>query len=56
MRFPGHNILFAVVIASLIVPYEILLVPNYIRVWKLDWLNEYQVMIVPPLASAFGSS
>ena len=23
MRFPGHNILFAVVIASLIVPYEI---------------------------------
>jgi multiple sugar transport system permease protein len=54
MRFPGRNILFALVIASLIVPYEILLVPNYIRVWKLDWLNEYQVMIVPPLASAFG--
>jgi multiple sugar transport system permease protein len=54
MRFPGRNILFALVIASLIVPYEILLVPNYIRVWKLGWLNEYQVMIVPPLASAFG--
>ena len=42
------------VIASLIVPYEILLVPNYIRVWKLGWLNHYQVMIVPPLAGAFG--
>jgi multiple sugar transport system permease protein len=54
MRFPGRNILFAVIIASLIVPYEILLVPNYIRVWKLGWLNEYQVMIVPHLASAFG--
>jgi multiple sugar transport system permease protein len=54
MRFPGRNILFGLVIASLIVPYEILLVPNYIRVWKLDWLNSYQVMIVPPLAGAFG--
>ena len=54
MRFPGRNFLFAIVIASLIVPYEILLVPNYIRVWKLGWLNHYQVMIVPPLAGAFG--
>src|SRR5688572_25619844 len=32
MRFPGRNFLFAIVIASLIVPYEILLVPNYVRV------------------------
>lgn len=54
MRFPGRNFLFAIVIASLIVPYEILLVPNYVRVWKLGWLNHYQVMIVPPLAGAFG--
>jgi multiple sugar transport system permease protein len=54
MRFPGRNVLFAIVIASLIVPPEILLVPNYVRVWKLGWLNEYQVMIVPPLAGAFG--
>jgi multiple sugar transport system permease protein len=54
MRFPGRNVLFAIVVASLIVPSEILLVPNYVRVWKLGWLNEYQVMIVPPLAGAFG--
>ena len=54
MRFPGRNILFAVVIASLIVPYEILLVPNWYPSLETRWLNEYQVMIVPPLASAFG--
>ena len=30
MRFPGRDLLFAVVIASLIVPDEILLVPNYV--------------------------
>jgi multiple sugar transport system permease protein len=54
MRFPLRNLLFAVVVASLIVPAEILLVPNYVTVWKLGWLNEYQALIVPPLAGAFG--
>lgn len=54
MRFPGRNLLFAVVVASLIVPSEILLVPNYITVWKLGWLNTYNVLIFPPLAGAFG--
>jgi multiple sugar transport system permease protein len=67
MRFPGRDLLFAVVIASLIVPGEILLVPNYVTVWKLDrselldhvgflsvWLNDYKTLVLPPLASAFG--
>ena len=54
MYFPGRNLLFAVVIASLIVPSEIVLIPNYITVWKLGWLNEYNALIFPPLANAFG--
>jgi multiple sugar transport system permease protein len=54
MRFPGRDLLFAIVIASLIVPGEILLVPNYVTVWKLGWLNDFKALILPPLASAFG--
>jgi multiple sugar transport system permease protein len=54
MRFPGRNIFFAIIVASLIIPGEILLVPNYVRVWKLGWLNDYKALIIPPLASAFG--
>jgi multiple sugar transport system permease protein len=54
MRFPGRDLLFAVVVASLIVPGEILLVPNYVTVWKFGWLNDYKALILPPLASAFG--
>lgn len=54
MRFPGRNVLFAVVVASLIVPSEILLIPNYVTVWKLGWLNSYNALIIPPLAGAFG--
>lgn len=54
MRFPGRNAIFATVVASLIIPGEILLIPNYVRVWKLGWLNDYKALIIPPLASAFG--
>src|ERR1700682_3787781 len=39
LHFPGRDALSLVVVASLIVPHEILLIPNYITVWKLDWLN-----------------
>jgi multiple sugar transport system permease protein len=54
MRFPGRDLLFAVVVASLIVPGEILLVPNYVTIWRLGWLNDFKALILPPLASAFG--
>jgi multiple sugar transport system permease protein len=54
LRFPGRNLLFALVVASLIVPGEILLIPNYITVWRLGWLNSYSALIFPPLAGGFG--
>jgi multiple sugar transport system permease protein len=54
MDFPGRNFLFVIVVASLIVPGEILLIPNYVTTWKLGWLNGYEALIIPPLASAFG--
>jgi multiple sugar transport system permease protein len=54
LRFPGRNLLFALVVASLIVPGEILLIPNYITVWRLGWLNHYNALIFPPLAGGFG--
>jgi multiple sugar transport system permease protein len=66
MRFPLRNLLFAVVVASLIVPSEILLIPNYITVWKIGrldlpldlntylGLNTRMALIIPPAAGAFG--
>jgi multiple sugar transport system permease protein len=53
-RFPGRDLLFALTVASLIVPAEILLIPNYITVWKLGWLNTYNALIFPALAGGFG--
>jgi multiple sugar transport system permease protein len=54
LRFPGRNLVFSLVVVSLIVPAEILLIPNYITVWRLGWLNTYNALIFPALAGTFG--
>jgi multiple sugar transport system permease protein len=54
LHFPGRDILFYAIVASLIVPPEILLIPNYITVWRLDWLNTLLPLIIPPIGSGFG--
>jgi sn-glycerol 3-phosphate transport system permease protein len=54
LRFPGRNVLFVVFLATLLVPLEATLVVNRLTVDSLGWLNSYQGLIVPSLASAFG--
>jgi multiple sugar transport system permease protein len=54
LRFPGRDSLFMVLILSMIIPGEILLVPNFVTVWKFGWLNTYHAIIWPALAWAGG--
>ncbi|WDF33916.1 carbohydrate ABC transporter permease [Arthrobacter agilis] len=54
MNFRGKKIVFAVVVATLLVPPVILVIPNYLLVSELGWLNSLIAIIVPTAASAFG--
>jgi sn-glycerol 3-phosphate transport system permease protein len=54
LRFPGRDVLFVVVLATLLVPLEATVVVNRLTVDTLGWLNSYPGLIVPFLASAFG--
>jgi len=54
LRFPGRDLLFALTVASLVVPGEILLIPNYVTVWRFGWLNSYNALVFPALAGGFG--
>ncbi len=54
MEFPGRNILFGLLLATLFLPGIMFIVPNYLTVARLDWLNTYQGVFVPGLASVFG--
>lgn len=52
---PFKRTVFLVVIAALMIPPQITIIPNYTFVASLGWLNTYQGILVPGLASAFGT-
>jgi multiple sugar transport system permease protein len=54
LRFPGRNLAFYLVLATLMVPFQVTLVPVFQLVFQLHWLNTYQGLIVPRATSAFG--
>jgi len=54
MQFRGRNLVFGAIIATLFVPPVILIIPNYLIVGELRWLNTIVAVIVPTAASAFG--
>ena len=53
-RFWGRNILFALLLATILIPAEITIAPQYLLAAQLGWLNTYQVQIVPYMVSVFG--
>ena len=52
-RIRGRRVIFLVIVASMMVPWQTTLVPNYVIVRNLGWLDTYQGYIVPALAKAF---
>lgn len=55
LDFPGRGILFIVFLSTLLVPLEATLVVNRRTIDSLGWLNSYQGLAVPFLATAFGT-
>jgi multiple sugar transport system permease protein len=54
MRFTGRAAAFGLVLALYMVPSEVTLVPNYITLAHLGWIDTYQAQFVPFAASVFG--
>jgi multiple sugar transport system permease protein len=54
LSFPGKRILTGLVLATLFVPPISLLIPNYVIVSQLGWLDSLSAVIVPGAAGAFG--
>jgi len=55
VEFPGKRIVFLVVLAALMVPPQVTLIPNYTLIAQIGWLNTYQGIILPGLASSLGT-
>jgi sn-glycerol 3-phosphate transport system permease protein len=64
LKFPGKNILFLIVLASLMVPSQVVIIPNFqfmsttirnILGTDDNWVNTYQGIVLPGAATAFGT-
>jgi ABC-type glycerol-3-phosphate transport system permease component len=55
MRFPGRTALFFIFLSTMMVPWEASIIPNDQIIQRLDWLDTYQGLTVPFLATAFGT-
>jgi len=53
LDFPAKNILFGVVLATMMVPFEVVLIPNFALIYRLGLYNTYAALIVPWCANAF---
>ncbi len=52
-NFPFKNAMFMMMLGTMMLPQQALLIPNYIFLSKLGWVNTYMALIVPWLASAY---
>jgi alpha-1,4-digalacturonate transport system permease protein len=53
-RFAGRNILFMAILSTLMIPIQVIIVPLFLIVARLDLLNDYWGVILPRAAEAFG--
>ncbi|WP_274364041.1 carbohydrate ABC transporter permease [Paenibacillus thermotolerans] len=54
VRFRGKSFLFAAFLSTMMIPWEVTVIPNYLTIKGWGWMDSYQGLIVPFLASAFG--
>ncbi|SDY27606.1 cellobiose transport system permease protein [Evansella caseinilytica] len=54
LDFKGKNILFVAILVTMMIPPQLGLIPQYIIITKLGWLNDLKAIIVPGLIDAFG--
>jgi multiple sugar transport system permease protein len=53
LRFKGRNLIFYIIIFTMTLPFQITLIPNYIIMVKLGWIDTFLALIVPYLINAF---
>jgi multiple sugar transport system permease protein len=54
LRWRGRDTVFAILVATMLVPGQVLLIPSYLLIRALHWFDTYLALIVPAGASAFG--
>jgi multiple sugar transport system permease protein len=53
LKFYGKNLLFLILVGTMMVPGELMILPNYLTISRMGLINTYAAMILPYLASVF---
>lgn len=54
LKFPGNNIIFGFLLITIMIPPQITLIPNYLLMRDLKWLDTFNALIFPGAANVFG--
>jgi multiple sugar transport system permease protein len=55
LNFPGKNFIFLTLMAALMIPLQMVLLPRFLILAKLKWVNTFQGVIIPEIASIYGT-
>lgn len=55
LHFPGRDVLFLLYLGTMMIPFPVTMIPDFIVVNLLHWINTYQALILPPAFSAFST-
>lgn len=53
LSFYGRDVVFAILLGTMMVPGEMLIIPNFVTLSELGWIDRYEALIVPWLAGVF---
>ncbi|MBU5426025.1 carbohydrate ABC transporter permease [Tissierella pigra] len=53
INFKGRDLIFTILIATMMVPGEVLTIPNFVTLSKLGWIDSYKALIIPWCASIY---
>ncbi|MGQ9630527.1 MAG: carbohydrate ABC transporter permease [bacterium] len=56
LRFRGQKVLFAILLATMMIPMQVVIIPEFLIMLNLSWLNTFLPLVVPPfLVGSFGT-
>lgn len=55
LKFKGRDVLFYLFLATMMIPFNVTMIPGFMVLHWLGWIDTYYGLIVPGLASAFGT-
>ncbi|MCF7740459.1 MAG: carbohydrate ABC transporter permease [Candidatus Marinimicrobia bacterium] len=54
LKFIGRELIFNIILFTMVIPFQIIMIPMYILMVKFGWVDTYYALIVPAMVNAFG--